>query len=175
MGSKNWNCQTVCSVQRASFSWLQSSVMYWKWSLLNDVFKDLVIVYSPCKFKVFWEVDGSGMYCFLPFLVSTTILLVLYTCFITLIYLVWKKASSTFGCSRSYSIDSDLWGLAITTTRNTGKTRGVSHCGLASYVKKYLEAKQELWKFKYFTMQKYNPHTNPLKDIIKILQDIITL
>jgi len=33
---------------------------------------------------------------------------------------------------------------------------GVSHCGLAIYIKKYLKAKEELWKFKYFTMQKYN-------------------
>jgi hypothetical protein len=31
-----------------------------------------------------------------------------------------------------------------------------SHCGLAIYIKKYLKAKEELWKFKYFTMQKYN-------------------
>jgi hypothetical protein len=30
----------------------------------------------------------------------------------------------------------------------------VSHCGLAIYIKKYLKAKEELWKFKYFTMQK---------------------
>jgi hypothetical protein len=36
------------------------------------------------------------------------------------------------------------------------KTRGVSHSGLAIYTKKYLKAKEELWKFKYFTMQKYN-------------------
>jgi hypothetical protein len=28
--------------------------------------------------------------------------------------------------------------------------------GLAIYIKKYLKAKEELWKFKYFTMQKYN-------------------
>jgi hypothetical protein len=35
-------------------------------------------------------------------------------------------------------------------------TRGVSHCGLAIYIKKYLNAKEELWKLKYFTMQKYN-------------------
>jgi hypothetical protein len=35
-------------------------------------------------------------------------------------------------------------------------TRGVSHCSLAVYIKKkYLKAKEELWKFKYFTMQKY--------------------
>jgi hypothetical protein len=32
----------------------------------------------------------------------------------------------------------------------------VSHCGLAIYITKYLKAKEELWKFKYFTMQKYN-------------------
>jgi hypothetical protein len=35
-------------------------------------------------------------------------------------------------------------------------TRGVSRCGLAVYTKKYLKAKEELWKFKYFSMQKYN-------------------
>jgi hypothetical protein len=33
----------------------------------------------------------------------------------------------------------------------------VSHHGLAIYIKKYLQAKEEeLWKLKYFTMQKYN-------------------
>jgi hypothetical protein len=35
-------------------------------------------------------------------------------------------------------------------------TKGVSHYGLAIYIKKYFKAKEELWKFKYFTMQKYN-------------------
>jgi hypothetical protein len=35
-------------------------------------------------------------------------------------------------------------------------TRGVLHWGLAIYIKKYLKAKEELWKPKYFTMQKYN-------------------
>jgi hypothetical protein len=40
----------------------------------------------------------------------------------------------------------------------------VSHCGLAGYyIKKYLKAKEELWKLKYFTMQKYNLQTNPSK------------
>ncbi len=34
-------------------------------------------------------------------------------------------------------------------------TRGVSHCGLAIYVKTYFKAKEELWKLKYFNMQKY--------------------
>jgi hypothetical protein len=32
----------------------------------------------------------------------------------------------------------------------------VSHCGLAIYIKEYLKAKEELWKVKSFTMQKYN-------------------
>jgi len=48
----------------------------------------------------------------------------------------------------------------------------VSHRGLAIYIKKYIKAKEELWKFKYFTMQKYNLQKNPLKET-KILQDII--
>ncbi len=39
----------------------------------------------------------------------------------------------------------------------TKQTRGVSrYYGVAIYIKKYLEAKEELWKLKYFTMQKYN-------------------
>jgi hypothetical protein len=29
--------------------------------------------------------------------------------------------------------------------------------------KKYLKAKEELWKLKYFTMQKYNLQKSPLK------------
>jgi hypothetical protein len=33
-------------------------------------------------------------------------------------------------------------------------TRGGSYRGLAIYIKKYLKAKEELWKFKYFTMKK---------------------
>jgi uncharacterized metal-binding protein len=53
-------------------------------------------------------------------------------------------------------------------------TRGVSHCGqLAIYMKNLnFKAKEELWKFKYFSMQKYNLQKNPLKET-KILQDII--
>jgi hypothetical protein len=30
------------------------------------------------------------------------------------------------------------------------------HYGLAIYIKKYFKAKEKLWKFQYFTMQKYN-------------------
>jgi hypothetical protein len=32
--------------------------------------------------------------------------------------------------------------------------KGLSHRDLAIYIKKYLKAKEELWKLKYFTMQK---------------------
>jgi hypothetical protein len=32
----------------------------------------------------------------------------------------------------------------------------VCHCGLANYMKEYLKAKEEWWKFQYCTMQKYN-------------------
>jgi hypothetical protein len=45
----------------------------------------------------------------------------------------------------------------------TFRTSGVSHCGIAIYIKKYLKAKEELWKFKYFSMQKYNLQKNPKK------------
>jgi hypothetical protein len=34
-------------------------------------------------------------------------------------------------------------------------TRGVSHWGLAIYIKMYLKAKENLWKLKYFIIQKY--------------------
>jgi hypothetical protein len=52
-----------------------------------------------------------------------------------------------------------------------GKTRGVSHCGLAICI---FKAKEKLWKLKYFTMQKYNLQNNPLKEA-KVLHDIITV
>jgi hypothetical protein len=41
-------------------------------------------------------------------------------------------------------------------------------------LKMYLKAKEELWKCKYFTMQKIIFKKNPLKET-KTLQDIITL
>ncbi len=38
-----------------------------------------------------------------------------------------------------------------------GQNKGLCDTmGLAIYINKYLKAKEELWKFKYFTMQKYN-------------------
>jgi hypothetical protein len=53
------------------------------------------------------------------------------------------------------------------------KTRGVSECGLAIYIIKYLKAKEELWRLKYINMQKCKFQKNPLKES-KILQDITT-
>ncbi len=45
-------------------------------------------------------------------------------------------------------------------------TRGCVTLWLAIYIKKDLKAKEELWKLKYFTMQKYNLQKNPLKGIL---------
>jgi hypothetical protein len=39
----------------------------------------------------------------------------------------------------------------------------VSLCGLAIYIEKYLQAKEELWKLKYFTIQKKSSSKNPSK------------
>jgi hypothetical protein len=38
----------------------------------------------------------------------------------------------------------------------TDITRGVSHSRLAIYIKKYLEAKEKLWKLTYMTMENKN-------------------
>jgi hypothetical protein len=47
----------------------------------------------------------------------------------------------------------------------TWLTRGVSHCGLAIYIKKYLKAKEELGKLKYFHHAKIqSSRKNPLKE-----------
>jgi len=41
-------------------------------------------------------------------------------------------------------------------TKLSDSKEGVCHTGgLAIYISKYLRAKEELWKLKYFTMQKY--------------------
>jgi hypothetical protein len=39
---------------------------------------------------------------------------------------------------------------------------GVSHYGLAIYIKMYLTAKEELQKLKYFTIEKYGEHIGNL-------------
>jgi len=54
-------------------------------------------------------------------------------------------------------------------------SRGVTHShGLAIYIKKYLKAKEELWKLECFATLKYNlPKSSKIET--KILHDIITL
>jgi hypothetical protein len=52
-----------------------------------------------------------------------------------------------------FLVDPRFW-LINEPSLHTKRTRGVSHCELAIYIKKYVKAKEELWKFKYFTMQK---------------------
>ncbi len=53
--------------------------------------------------------------------------------------------------------------------------QGVCHTlALPFTLKRYLKAKEELWKLKYFTMQEYNLKKKPLKET-EILQDIIAL
>jgi hypothetical protein len=57
-------------------------------------------------------------------------------------------------------------------TLATKRTRGVWPCHLN--FKSIFKAKEEVWKLKYFTMQKnYNVQKNPLIEETKILQDII--
>jgi hypothetical protein len=58
----------------------------------------------------------------------------------------------------AYMSNSTAWQLRLSdeslyldTQQNP--TRGVSQCGLVIYIKKYLKAKEKLWKLKYFTMQ----------------------
>jgi hypothetical protein len=41
-------------------------------------------------------------------------------------------------------------------SNTTTTTKGVSHCDLAIYIKKYLDAKEELGKLKYIITQKYD-------------------
>jgi hypothetical protein len=70
-----------------------------------------------------------------------------------------------------------MWGnWTLTKNHITHCNKGsVTPVALPYTLKKYLKAKEELWKFKYFTMQCYNLQKNPLKEETKILQDIITL
>jgi hypothetical protein len=54
------------------------------------------------------------------------------------------------------------------------KISGVSHCGLAIYIKKYLKAKKKYGNSNISPCKNIILKKNPLKET-KILQDIITL
>jgi hypothetical protein len=72
------------------------------------------------------------------------------------IWLAQSPASSTFGCSRTYSIESDIRVLPITTTRNTGKTRVCHTVALPFTLKSILRRKKNY----------ENSNISPLKNII---------
>ncbi len=80
-----------------------------------------------------------------------------------------QQLSSCLGFNLKHEVDCMVW-----IDRNPIVTRGVSHSGLVICIKMYFKAKEELWKFKYFTMQKHNLQKNPLKET-EFLQDVITL
>jgi hypothetical protein len=70
-------------------------------------------------------------------------------------YTYWKSA----GTIRWTKFVANQWWVVLYIYKKTfesKKARNVSHCGLAIYIKKYLKAKEELCKLKYFTMQTYN-------------------
>jgi hypothetical protein len=58
----------------------------------------------------------------------------------------------------------------------TNIQQGVCHTMALPFTLKsiLIRQKEDLWKFKYFTMQKYNLQKNPFKET-KILKNIITL
>jgi hypothetical protein len=63
--------------------------------------------------------------------------------------------------------------LGLFTPKKKKKTRGVSHCGLATYVKKCLKAKRRIMETQIFHQCKnIYSSKNPLKET-QILQDII--
>jgi hypothetical protein len=64
------------------------------------------------------------------------------------------------------------WGQLTQLPKSTKNKQAVCHIVASPFtLKKYLNAKEELWKFKYFTIQKYKLQKNPPKES-KILQDI---
>jgi hypothetical protein len=77
-----------------------------------------------------------------------------------------NKTSIKPDSSSSSSSSSSSPSIFLLTTR----TRGVSHSGLAIYIKKVsLRQKKNYGNSKYFTMQIYNLQKNPPKESFKIL------
>jgi hypothetical protein len=58
--------------------------------------------------------------------------------------------------NRIFSYSGSTHILTRSSRSGSSTTRGALHCGLPICIKKYLKAKEKLWKLKYFTMQKYN-------------------
>jgi len=130
-------------------------------SLLLRVVK-VVVVVKPC---------GCCLFC-----------VCVCVCFVPGLYL--KEPPQSGGkfwlwenCSKWGNISFLLWEkfLLVGYLQSRYQTRGVSHYGLAIYIKKYLTEKEELWKFKYFTCKNIIFKTRIPPKETKILQDIITL
>jgi len=66
---------------------------------------------------------------------------------------MWEHIKLGGGLSQHNRLGFFCWGRSL---KIHIETRGVSHCGLVIYIKRCLKAKEELWKLKYFTMQKCN-------------------
>ncbi len=65
----------------------------------------------------------------------------------------FRPASSAFNANQGLNLDRKY--ISFLQLENMNEQGGVSHFGLAVYIKTYLKAKElELSKFKYFTMQK---------------------
>jgi len=65
----------------------------------------------------------------------------------------FRPASSAFNVNQGWNLDRKY--ISFLQLENMNEQGGVSHFGLAIHIKTYLKAKElELWKFKYFTMQK---------------------
>jgi hypothetical protein len=56
------------------------------------------------------------------------------------------------------------WAAVHRGFKGGSKTILLSPLCIAIYIKKYLKAKEEIWKLTYFTMQKYNLQNNPPKE-----------
>jgi hypothetical protein len=66
--------------------------------------------------------------------------------------------------SNTRPIQAEHFFLGFNSLSGTSKGCVTLYYGLAIYIKKYLTAKEELWKLKYFIMQKYNLQKHCLKE-----------
>jgi hypothetical protein len=68
------------------------------------------------------------------------------------------KSISSVISTRFPFVGAKQWPIGGKKIPTSLQKQGVCHTvgGLAIYIEKYLNAKEEVWKFKYFTMQKYN-------------------
>jgi hypothetical protein len=70
------------------------------------------------------------------------------------------------GCSQGANQGIQNGNVPKNKSCSSSATRVVSHCDPCHLHNKkvYLTTKEELWKLKYFTMQRYNLPKNPLKE-----------